>query len=463
MKIRKNEKYATIALYAFLTICASALVCIGIANFKTVASAVGNFFDIMAPLTYGFVIAYICTPLLNFIERKIFVFKKAKKDKTKLRRVLSVLLTFIILLACVSAFFTLLVPQIVNSYDDLSSQIGDYVESAQKWADDFVRNFAPFNGKYENLYDFLDVNELSADIKSIISNSYTYLQTISDYIISYGGKVVVEVKNIIIGLILAVYFLYSKEKLAAQLKKLTFSVFKRKTYLNIVNLTRYTHEKFGGFITGKLLDSLIIGLLTFIVTGIFGIPFYPLIAVIVGVTNVIPTFGPIIGAIPSAFIVLIARPSKLILFLIIIIVIQQLDGNIIGPKILGDSIGLGAMWVMIAIIIGGGFFGITGMLLGVPTFAVIYALVKQWSEKRLKRRKLPADTAFYANDPPFVDFTKENVYIEKRESIPENLEIALTDTPSSPKPSETTEKSGKETDGKDTENSEKDSGVSTNK
>ncbi len=439
MNFKRNEKYASIAFYAFISIGGAALLTLGILNFGLLATGVKRFFEILSPLTYGFVIAYLCTPLVNLLERTVFSFKKAKKERKILKRVLSITLAYIIIGLSITAFIIILVPQIASSYDDLTKQVGQYIAGAQSWADDFVRHFPLFNGKYDNLVDFLDVNEISSDIKSIISNSYKYIETASNYIIGYAGKFVVEMKNLIVAIFLAVYFLFYKEKLAAQAKKLLAAVLSRKAYLNTVNLSRFTHEAFGGFIIGKLLDSLIIGLLTFIITGILKIPFFPLISLVIGVTNVIPIFGPIIGAIPTSFIVLIAEPKKVFLFILLVIIIQQLDGNVIGPKILGDKVGIGAMWVMIAIIIAGGFWGLTGMILGVPAFAVIYTLLKQFSESRLKKKDLPCETEFYNNDPPRIDFKNENIIIGKKDDIPERFTVKTVSEDSDAEGEETAE------------------------
>lgn len=423
MKFKKNEKYASIAFYAFITIFAAALLTVGIVNFDLLLKGLNKIFNVLAPLVYGFVIAYLCTPLVNLLEKRVFTFKKAKKDRKKLKRILSIALSYVVVAAGITAFIIILVPQIVSSYNDLTRQLGRYIAGAQSWADEFVRNFPLFNGEYENLLHFLDVNEISADIKSILSNSYQILEAASNYIINYAGRFVIEIKNLLIGIFLGIYFLYYKEKLCSQSKKLLAAVFSRKAYLNAVNLGRYTHEAFGGFIIGKLLDSLIIGLLTFVVTGILDIPFFPLISLVIGITNIVPIFGPIIGAIPTTFIILIAEPKKALVFVILIIVIQQLDGNVIGPKILGDKVGIGAMWVMIAIIIAGGFFGLTGMVLGVPAFAVIYTLTKQFCDSRLKKKATPDKTEFYYSDPPRINFKEDKIILGRNDEIPEELKL----------------------------------------
>lgn len=424
MKFNKNEKYASIAMYSFITIFAVAVLSLAIINFGDVLDGVRKLFKVLTPLTYGFVIAYLCNPLVRTFETKVYKFKKAKKDRSKLKRILAILTAYLIVTAGLAAFVVILVPQIIASYNDLSKQVGDYFNSAQEWADGFIKNFALFQGRYENLSEFLDVNELSTDIHSMISNSFKYLELASNYLIDYAGKFVIEMKNLLIGIFLSFYFIYYKEKLSAQVKKVLASFTSRKAYLNTVNIARFTHKAFGGFITAKLLDSLIIGLLTFIVTGILRIPFYPLISLVIGITNIIPVFGPIIGAIPSAFIVLIAEPKKLLLFIIIVVVIQQLDGNLIGPKIMGDKVGVSAMWVMISIAIFGELFGITGMVLGVPTFAVIYTLVKQSTEYKLRKKDLPDSTEFYKTDPPDTDFDKNDIIIRGNTDIPTELDAA---------------------------------------
>ena len=194
--------------------------------------------------------------------------------------------------------------------------------------------------------------------------------------------------------------MFSKEKFAAQTKKILYALFSKQHTDRILRNTRRTHHIFGGFVTGKLLDSLIIGIITFVVLFIVRMPYAVLISVIIGVTNVIPFFGPIIGAIPCALILLFEDPLKALLFIIIIIIIQQFDGNLLGPKILGDSTGLPAFWVIFAILLGGGLFGFLGMLLGVPTFAVVYSLLKTLIEERKKKKNQPSDTLWLILEIP---------------------------------------------------------------
>lgn len=401
-KFKKNEKYASIAFYAVISviICAAVIMCIF--KFDTIRQYIKSFFAAIAPLTYGFVFAYLFNPIMNRYEKTLFAFKKAKKDMHKLRRTLSIIMTVITILAVLSIILYAVIPQAIYSFENLGTQLNSYITNIQHFADGFVQKHSErFLGeRYDSISKLMEEYGISLSIKDILSNSYSFLQNAFNYVIDYGGMIVNEVINVLLGLIVAVYFLVFKERICAQTKKLLCAILNRRAYLNTVRLARYTHKTFGGFIVGKLIDSVIIGLLTFFVLWIFKIPYYPLLAVIIGVTNIIPTFGPIFGGIFGALLLLIAAPDKVILFLIIVLVIQQLDGNIIGPKILGNTIGISSLWVVIAIFVFGSFFGFTGMIVGVPATAIIYVLVKQWSERRLRHKGYPYHTAYYAGDPP---------------------------------------------------------------
>ena len=395
LKFDKNKKYTTIAIYAFVVLSALCVLVAILLNFSFFWEKFTLVLDMLSPFIYGFVFAYLCNPILKFFNSKVYKFIEKKKKHPKLKYALSIITTYIVVAVAITIIFLLLIPQVVKSYTTLQSQISSYVTATQTWADDFVRTFPFFNGEYQNFAEFLDVNEITSSIKDFITNSSNLFQLIANYIISYAGRFVLEMKNILLGVILSVYFLLSKDKIKAQIKKTLSAFLDGKKINQLMSFVKFTDDTFGGYIVGNLLDSLMVGLLTFIILAIFEIPYYPLISVIVGVTNLIPFFGPFMGAIPSAFIILIADPIKSLFFIIIILIIQQIDGNIITPKILGDSTGLSAMWVIIAITISGDLFGIAGMFLGVPVFAVVYAVTKQQIEKRLKNRKLPQDTGYY--------------------------------------------------------------------
>ena len=411
----KNHKYAQISFYVAVILC-------GVITFYLIGSNLGNvkaffekIFNVLSPLIYGFIIAYLLLPFMKLCEKKILRFQPDSVWDKKIKRPLSVFMTMVFFFVIVSVFVGLIVPQVGRSFMDLEAKITDYVAAAQTMVDQLIRDFPLFNGQYENLSEFLDINEISTDLKSLISVFYLYLEMGANYIISYAGKFVIEVKNALIGVIVAIYFLLSKEKLIAKSKKFLAAILNRRHYLNMINLLRFTDKTVGGFIIGKLIDSVIIGILTFFVMSIINMPFTPLISVIVGITNIIPFFGPFIGAIPSAFIIFIAEPSKTLWFILMILIIQQLDGNIIGPKILGQSTGLSSLAVLISITVASGFFGVAGMILGVPAAAVICVLVRQKTDNKLREKNAATDLEFYFSDPPMRDFDKETIFILKDE------------------------------------------------
>ncbi len=419
---KKNEKYATVALYAAAVIVFSAVIILAILNFSAVYGAVRKVFAVLAPFTYGFIIAYLCNPVMNFYERKLLTFKKAKRDMHPLRRTLSLILTTVTMLAFLAVIAYAVVPQTVSSVNDFVGHINGYVTNIQVLADEFTVKYSElfFNKSYSTLTELLADHDITLNFKEIILNTVSFLSQRFNDIVSIGSRFVGEVLNILMGIFVAFYFLATKEKICAQAKKLLASLVSRRAYLNTVRLMRYTHRTFGGFIVGKIIDSLIIGILSFIVLWIVKVPYYPLLAVILGVTNVVPTFGPIIGGVIGGLIVLISSPEYTLIFIIIVLLIQQLDGNVIGPAILGDSIGIGALWVVIAVVVCGGFFGFGGMVIGVPAVAVIYALVKQSSERRLKKRNMPRSTEFYKADPPKVqELDADEIFIDRDTPVPD--------------------------------------------
>lgn len=411
----RNPKYAQISFYVSIILCGVITFYLLISNLGSVKASLDKVLDVLSPLIYGFIIAYLLLPFLHFCERKILRFKPDSIWDRKWKRPISVFLSMIFLLVIVSVFVGLIVPQVGRSFMELESQITNYITAAQNMVDLLIREFPLFNGQYENLSEFLDVNEISTDLKSLISGFYNYLETAANYIISYAGKFMIEVKNALIGVIVAIYFLLAKERLIAKAKKLLAAFLNRRHYLNLVNLIRFTDKTVGGFIIGKLIDSVIIGLLTFVVMSIIQMPFTPLISVIIGITNIIPFFGPFIGAIPSAFIIFIAEPSMTLWFVLMILIIQQLDGNIIGPKILGESTGMSSLAVLISITVAGGLFGMAGMILGVPAGAVICALIRQKMDSKLREKDEEVSLAYYYTDPPQRDFHEKPIFLQEDE------------------------------------------------
>ena len=391
---------------------------------EPIGSVVKTFVNAVKPLIYAVIIAYILWPMLRFFENKVFAKLNEKKLRRRLVRILSLLCTYIIFLLLLTLFFSTVIPQVSDSFRSLVDRLRDYIDSGSTWIDSLTAKYPFLDGVFEsNLFEMIQTN-LNDWLKESINklDSMNKLVENISTIFDNVSSVAVGMKNVVLGIVFAVYFLLYKESLFAQLKKLTKSVMKDRAYERFTHYAKLTDRTFGGFISGKLIDSIIVGLLCFILMKIFRMPYASLIAMIIGITNVIPFFGPFIGAIPSAFFIFVAEPKMTLWFILLIVVLQQLDGNVIGPRILGDFVGLSPLWIIVAITIMGGIFGIWGMFFGVPTFAVIYAVVKELTERKLEANALPRETDEY-----YQDLTYKEIVKPKRHEIPfkNNVESAI--------------------------------------
>lgn len=393
-----NKKYIQIGVILLIIICLSLLFNHFLNNLKMSDSAKVHLGKIMLPIIDGCALAYFLNPLMKIIEKKVLTpfFGKLKLKKPVGKntvRGLSIAITLTIFLLIVAGLVLLIVPQLLDSIQSIITRFPSYVASFNRWSGQFL-------GKYPQLSDVLDdywENITDYAMKEILPKIQGLISTLSTTVLGSVWGVIVFIFKLIIGIILSVYILYNKETFGAQAKKVAYSLFDEERANNLINNTRFADKTFGGFISGKIVDSLIIGCLCFIGTTVMQTPYALLISVIVGVTNIIPFFGPYLGAIPSGFIILMINPVKCLWFLIFVLILQQIDGNIIGPKILGDSTGLSSFWVIFAITLFGGFFNVLGMFLGVPIFAIIYAAIKTFIDTRLERKKLPTNTSFYMN------------------------------------------------------------------
>ena len=399
MKIEWNKKYTTIAVYVCIVMIIGVLIAFCAFNLGKIWSVISRILTILNPIIYGFVIAFLLNPMYRLFERRVFAFVSKKKKRDRLRRVLSLIAAYLVAVLLISSFILIVVPQIVTGYSELEGKMSGYVATTQAWVEKTLENLNGARGK-AGIFKLIDVNKIIESINEFISGSYKLLSDAVPYVKDFITMFINVVKNMFIGLIISVYFLYSRDKLCAQIKKSVYAIFSKDRADRLVDLTRFTSDKFEGFIVGKIIDSIIIGVLTFAVLAVFDMPYPALIAMIIGVTNIIPFFGPFIGAVPSAFIIFVSTdPSKTLLFILLIIIIQQLDGNIIGPLILGDRTGLSALWIVVSLLLMGGMIGITGMFIGVPLFAVLYALFSDFVAKRLSARGLPVETDDYIRHP----------------------------------------------------------------
>lgn len=386
MKVEWNKKYTTIAIYAFLVISSSIIVYLMVSQAEDLKIKFSGMIATMQPFIIGSAIAYIINFILNFYEKVVFELKYINKLNRKYRRGIGLLLSYLTAIIVISLFMQFVLPQLVDSIVGLANNIPQYVNDASHVITEISEKFN-LESKYMNMI-VEKWNELLNYIITLLTN---LIPVIGNFIMTLGSSIL----NVIIGIIVSIYILIDKEKFIALSRKVTFSIFSAERSKRIVELAQRSNETFGKFLSGKILDSLIIGILTFIILTIFKMPYILLISVVIGITNIIPFFGPFFGAIPSAIIILCVSPIKALWFIGIILVIQQIDGNIIGPKILGDSIGISAFWILFSLLIFAKFLGLIGMIIGVPIFAIIYSIIKENVERRLKAKGLPVETEKY--------------------------------------------------------------------
>ena len=389
MKFFNNEKYNTISAYVLIIILFTISCVVVFLNIDTI-SAWGNvIFESFKPLIYAFFVAFFITPLIKFCGTKLLFFIGRKKPKPKLKKILSVILAYMIALGAVIFFIFIIIPNITESYYDLESKIGGYIIYAQNWIEDMIGTSEFFAEQYAKVVDSL---------QDLLSDSYQLFNDVSPHIINFIKSAINETTSILLGLVFSIYFVMSKETVQAQSKKFLRAFMSESTYnysLKVFNLINVT---FNEYIIGKTLDSIFIGLLCFTVMTITTLPYASLISVIVGVLSFIPFYGIYIGAIPGIFIIFIASPIKALWFFIMIIALQQLDSNVIEPKILSEKNGLSALWVLIAIITMSGLLGAVGFFIGVPLFTVAYILFKELVEKKLSAKDMPTDTDDYKSE-----------------------------------------------------------------
>lgn len=417
----KNDKYKVISCYAIGTFAVCLLMVIIVQKFSLIMGFVGTIIKVLSPIIWGIVIAYIGNPIMMKCDALFIKLFEKKKPHPKIRRAVSVTVTLVAIIAMLTLLISMILPNIVNSIISIFGNTRTYFTNVQDWINNYAKD-------YPEVMDYLNdkFTEIEDKALSIVSDLQPKLVEWAGTLTQGVWAFAMGLKDFLLGFCAAIYLLAGKEKFLAQLRKITCAVLPKKGAQWFMKLCSITNRNLGGFISGKLVDSLIIGILCFIGMHLMKMPYVVLISFIIGVTNIIPFFGPFIGAIPSALLILLADPYKCILFIIFILILQQFDGNILGPKILGETTGLPAFWVMTSIFIGGGLFGFIGMLLGVPVFAVIYSLISDGTNLLLKKRKLPVSTsAYYGGGIP------ENTVDEEKTEAAESDKDAAADEESS--------------------------------
>lgn len=440
MKINWNRKYTTIAVYTLIVIAVAVLFVVFVFKFDSFSQTFSRFSGVLAPAICGLVIAFILNPLMMYIENKFFrklkegmpqernivmrklhdsavgdsavvrtlekhgaPMEKKIRRRVTMARIFSMIITFVIVFAALAGIVIAVAPSFAKSVMDLAEKMPDYLEKVETWVDKVFED-NPQIADYisAEVKGFSDLISTIADQLKPVAGDIA--GNLAEWLMNFLGSMLTGVKNVLIGIIIAIYLLYSKERLLAQGKKIFIAFFKDSRCRTMFGGMAKANDIFKKYIISNLLDSMII--FVFMLIGMFamGMPYQTLIAVVCGVTNLIPFFGPFIGAIPCAVLILLVDPMKVIWFGIFVLVIQQIDGNVIKPFLFGETLGLPAIWVLISITVGGGMFGIAGMLLGAPVFAVFYLLFAEFISGKLNKKNLPGETEAYIGS--FADFSE---------------------------------------------------------
>ena len=399
MKIDWNPKYNTIAAYTFIVLSSVILFFIILTGLNGFTKAIGNYISVLYPFLYGFVIAYILNFIMIFVEKQLNKTSMKAEQYRKLRKVLSLILAYVTALAFIGLFFAFILPQLILSITGLIMEMPRYVKNIS----DYINKLSETYTFDPLVIDFINTrwNELGETINELAVG-------ILPATIGFIRNTATSIWNVFLGIIISLYMLSDKKKFISTGKKMIYGLMSPVHATRILDLFGRTQKIFSQFLVGKVLDSIIVGIIAFFGLSLFKMPYVPLISFIITVTNIIPFFGPFIGAIPSVIIIFFVSPIKAVWFLVFILLLQQLDGNYIGPKILGESMGISSFWILFAILVAGKVMGITGLIVGVPLFVLIYSVIKDIIESKLKHKGMPEATKDYEQEG-YVEPVKSSV------------------------------------------------------
>lgn len=432
----KLREHIRKGLTAFLVIVAGVLFFFAVFRFESIAAGVKKVIEVLAPVTIGLVLAFLLNPIVKWLEKILHpvLMKVLRKEERarKAGKAIGIFGALIFALAIVTALFNMLIPELYKSIRDLVVTLPHELSSWGENINNYLKDDTTTNRIIkatllevgDSLEEWVQTDLVKWAQTDLLAQTGNLVSSVTAGVMS----VVNVVTNILVGIIVSAYALFSKEKFMNQSKKVIYALLPVRKANITLHIARKANEIFSGFIIGKIIDSAIIGVLCFIGLSILKMPYTLLVSVIVGVTNVIPFFGPYFGAIPSTILIMLVDPMKGFYFVIFIILLQQLDGNVIGPKILGDSTGLSSFWVIFSILVSGGLFGLPGMIMGVPTFALIYYIVKMIIQQKLEHKRLPINTEEYTeksyvdDNGVFVASEKEKVDEEEKKDADSSAE-----------------------------------------
>ena len=393
--MKKDNHYFGWGLTAVCVVCAVMLIYDLVFRDSIVMIYTRKLMEILAPILYGAAIAYLLAPIVNWFERVILP-RAGSRTGAKGVRAVSMVLTWVVVFALFYGLLSVLLPELYKSIRQLVGNLTTYYGTIEAWMLRLLENNPDLARRAQELFNQYYQQAFAWLRDNLAPQLQVAVQAVTGGVVG----VLVFFKNLFLGIMVSMYLLGSKEHFAAAGCKLCYTFLPEDRAAWFIRGIKATDRIFSGFVRGKLLDSLIIGILCFVFSSLFKFPYAPLVSVVVGVTNVIPFFGPFLGAIPSAFLILLDSPIKCLYFILFILALQQFDGNILGPKILGNSTGISGFWVIVAILVGGGLWGVAGMFLGVPICACIYAGVRAFSNYRLKKKGLPVGSASYTTHQP---------------------------------------------------------------
>lgn len=403
------KRYAFIFFWMVVAIVVAVYI---IFNGNSLVHKIYEFLAILEPIVFGLIFAYLLNPSVKFFERILFdplmVNMKNRKKAESLSRGLSITISVVIFLLIVTILLNMVIPELYNTVLNLVNIVPKQTANLTNWINGYLLTDDSISQYLKSA-----INQFNDFLPKWIQNDL--LNTVSSLTVGVIGALQ-TLLNVFIGLAVSIYVLISKERFTGQAKKIVYSIFNPQKANTFLRTAHKSNEIFINFFCGKLVEAAIMGVLCFIGCSILQLPYAMLVSVIIGVTNIIPFFGPYIGGIPSIFLILLDDPIKGITFTIFLVCLVQLDGNLIGPKILGDSIGLSAFWIIFSILMGGGLFGFPGLLFGVPTFAVIYYIVGQIVAQRLHKKKLPIPYDEYVDLKSIDTKTGKMEYFSKEES-----------------------------------------------
>ncbi|MBR4529438.1 MAG: AI-2E family transporter [Lachnospiraceae bacterium] len=421
MKWKPDKNQIRWGVTAFVVVACCMLFYFVLFHGQKIASGIHSFLHAMMAVNCGIVIAYVLSPVLGFVEKRIFapVYSKKgidlhdpvyAKEKRSIRK-WSLLVTMLLFLLAVGILLMVIIPQLIKSVRSIIVGLPFYVANIVRYSNTYLADHPDLAKSVESYYaqasgwitDFVN--------NTLIPQATVFIRGFSKSVLGFFSGFF----NFIIGIIVAVYLLNSKESFKAGAKKGLYAFFKEDIANELLSGARFAHYTFSGFIVGKLVDSAIIGVITYVGALILRTPYPLLMAVIVGVTNIIPFFGPYIGEILTFILLLLINPLSSVIFLAFVIILQQIDGNILGPKILGNSTGLSSFWVIFSVLFFGSILGVAGWILGVPLFAVLYAMIGRLTDHFLRKRKLPVETEVYGE----AAYAEKGVILQKPDADPD--------------------------------------------